>query len=734
MTTTTTTASTAAIANGTSPIPFDFQAISAAEVGVLRNGIATLLNGVDFTVTLNGDGTGTVVPAASWATDPIIVYSNPSFQQPDNFTRFGALYPDQLNPPLDRLARAVIALKAMLNRTILVPFGEVVNAVLVDAASRAGKVLGFDVDGQPVAMDPPAGPPGANVMAIGLFAALSAISVPGGTTLIQTSGHTEQGKAYATYVEDTSLNDGDVAAFPATIGKTANGRYFRLGRDQIWRLEHFGTITGGNVGDAAANFAALEALKAYDSRFARSGVGYGTAGHSIQWGDNDIHIGAHTLDLSDVEIRFLCENGGGPAAGISVIRTSATTAVRIQNADTTGATGTRAITLATGSGSMIDGLTAVSDYVNGNAESEAHGFHLRGKGALVNCAAFNFAGDGFNLQGDSQDPTRLGNVNNAMLVNCFAQSCRNGYAWSGADANTILIVNCQGVINRRWSFLNLSFLGSKLDNCSAENNGLTPGTTPTISTYSGNRYCARKGGTWSNAPSGTTADTADWYYMGAGGVNAPLNINTWSALTTYRDGGGYRSDGGGNAENVFISCYHEGGQGLSQIDPPALVIGGQLRRYLKGVAALAHVTSLGNATMEITGGLRVDGPLTATGPNIEIGQEAGTPAVDFFANWRTTNFTVGHTAWRWDAGGGVWVNMGSANFTNGTLYLDAPFGRVDRYNGTSVGQVVPGGYALVEVAASAAATPAAGLQTLFIDTADHKLKRKDSSGTVVIVN
>jgi hypothetical protein len=40
---------------------------------------------------------------------------------------------------------------------------------------------------------------------------------------------------------------------------------------------------------------------------------------------------------------------------------------------------------------------------------------------------------------------------------------------------------------------------------------------------------------------------------------------------------------------------------------------------------------------------------------------------------------------------------------------------------------------LVEVAAASVTNPPSGSQVLFIDTADHKLKRKDSSGTVTII-
>jgi len=39
-----------------------------------------------------------------------------------------------------------------------------------------------------------------------------------------------------------------------------------------------------------------------------------------------------------------------------------------------------------------------------------------------------------------------------------------------------------------------------------------------------------------------------------------------------------------------------------------------------------------------------------------------------------------------------------------------------------------------EMTAASAPTPAAGYQNLFIDSSDHKLKRKDSSGAVTAIN
>lgn len=110
MTTTATHWSISAAANGTTPIPFSFQAISASEVGVKLNGEDV----TSFTVQINGDGTGKVIPTVPWS-GPVVVYSKPNFKQPSDFRRYTPFYPDQFVPPLDRLARSIIALKGMID-------------------------------------------------------------------------------------------------------------------------------------------------------------------------------------------------------------------------------------------------------------------------------------------------------------------------------------------------------------------------------------------------------------------------------------------------------------------------------------------------------------------------------------------------------------------------------------------------------------------------------------------
>lgn len=112
MTTVTTTDRTTAIASGSAAIPFTFQSLSAAEVGVLKNGVEQFSG---FTVARNGDGTGTIIPTGSWGSSVVIIFSKPSFQQTANFLRNVSFYPDQLNAPMDRAARTMIALKGQVD-------------------------------------------------------------------------------------------------------------------------------------------------------------------------------------------------------------------------------------------------------------------------------------------------------------------------------------------------------------------------------------------------------------------------------------------------------------------------------------------------------------------------------------------------------------------------------------------------------------------------------------------
>lgn len=89
------------------------------------------------------------------------------------------------------------------------------------------------------------GDPGGNAMAVGLFSAISGLSIPNGTDVIQTTGYNTKGSGLARYVS--------VAAGPANAYRvqTSNGRWFELAED-FPTLEMFGAAGDGIVDDLAA--------------------------------------------------------------------------------------------------------------------------------------------------------------------------------------------------------------------------------------------------------------------------------------------------------------------------------------------------------------------------------------------------------------------------------------------------------------------------------------------------
>ena len=95
-------------ASGTAQLPFDFQAISNDEVGVIKDGIELFSGYATF---VNPDGTGYVTPNTSWGTSEVFIFSRPAFTQETEFERSEPFYPDALNHPFDILGRQILALR-----------------------------------------------------------------------------------------------------------------------------------------------------------------------------------------------------------------------------------------------------------------------------------------------------------------------------------------------------------------------------------------------------------------------------------------------------------------------------------------------------------------------------------------------------------------------------------------------------------------------------------------------
>lgn len=141
MTTTVTTAASGPMtANGVTPIPFTFQAVSGTEIEVTRNGIVA--SPTTYFVNLAPDGTGSITPTTSWGSDTVWIYSDPEYMQTTEFQRHGAFYPDQINNPLDRLARATLGLRGYVDR-VLQDLQNTAGLSLALAASTGSQLVGF---------------------------------------------------------------------------------------------------------------------------------------------------------------------------------------------------------------------------------------------------------------------------------------------------------------------------------------------------------------------------------------------------------------------------------------------------------------------------------------------------------------------------------------------------------------------------------------------------------------
>ena len=78
-----------------------FQAISASEIEIYKDGV--LVTPASYAFTRDADGTGEVVFTTP-VTGSIVIRSNPNFLQGVSFNKFGAFYPDSINASLDAAA------------------------------------------------------------------------------------------------------------------------------------------------------------------------------------------------------------------------------------------------------------------------------------------------------------------------------------------------------------------------------------------------------------------------------------------------------------------------------------------------------------------------------------------------------------------------------------------------------------------------------------------------------
>lgn len=148
---------------GLGPYAFTFEIIDNADLAVYFN--ATLLTlTTDYTVSINANGTGDVtivtggsVPSTPTASDQIVVVGARDIERTTDFVTAGDLLASSLNEQLDSLTifdqqvseEGRRALRAPVYDPALVEDGGVVDMTLPTKASRSGKTLAFDSNGNP---------------------------------------------------------------------------------------------------------------------------------------------------------------------------------------------------------------------------------------------------------------------------------------------------------------------------------------------------------------------------------------------------------------------------------------------------------------------------------------------------------------------------------------------------------------------------------------------------------
>ena len=149
---------------GVGPYSFLFEVLGETDLAVYFN--ATLLTlTTDYTVTVNANGTGSItivtgtnVPTTPTASDQIVIVGARDIERTTDFVTAGDLRASALNEQLDGQIIMIqqIAeenrrgMRAPVYDPALVEDGGVVDMTLPTKASRAGKTLAFDSDGNPV--------------------------------------------------------------------------------------------------------------------------------------------------------------------------------------------------------------------------------------------------------------------------------------------------------------------------------------------------------------------------------------------------------------------------------------------------------------------------------------------------------------------------------------------------------------------------------------------------------
>lgn len=136
--------------SGVGPYAFTFEILSQTDISVYRGSTLLTLT-TDYSVTINANGTGSVTLVTA-GTGNITIVGAKNIQRTTDFTTGGDLFANSLNDELDNQTIFVQQVAETAERGLKAPVTDPTDIAMTlpAKASRAGKTLAFDANGNPV--------------------------------------------------------------------------------------------------------------------------------------------------------------------------------------------------------------------------------------------------------------------------------------------------------------------------------------------------------------------------------------------------------------------------------------------------------------------------------------------------------------------------------------------------------------------------------------------------------
>lgn len=138
-------------ASGTGPYAFTFEILSQTDIAVYKASTLLTLT-TDYTVSIGSNGTGSVTLVTSAGTSNITIVGAKNIQRTTDFTTGGDLFANTLNDELDNQTIFIQQVAETAERGLKAPVTDPTDIAMTlpAKASRAGKTLAFDSNGNPV--------------------------------------------------------------------------------------------------------------------------------------------------------------------------------------------------------------------------------------------------------------------------------------------------------------------------------------------------------------------------------------------------------------------------------------------------------------------------------------------------------------------------------------------------------------------------------------------------------